>query len=135
MPCGRRLCLIGQRRQLESTSKQLNERNIPSWKTSLEDCKHRSSDVASVEVAFLRHQHGDSPVEVLHCVSADHDAETEGPQARGEYENLHIARGVLQRDVRGSPCVARAMGENSARSALSFCQEACGDAVDTISRL
>ena len=114
-------CLIGQRYQLESTAKQLNQRNISFRKTSLEDYKHCSSDVASVEVAFLRHQRSDASVEALQRVCADHDAEAEDPQVRSVYENLCVTRQTLLRDVRGCPCVVRAVGEKRARSAFSFC--------------
>ena len=80
--------------------------------------------MASVEVVFLRHQRGDAPVEALQRICADHHAETEGSQACGVYENPHIACRALLRDVRGSPCVVRAVQEKRARSALSFCQVA-----------
>ena len=53
MSPGRCSCPIGQRRQLKSTAKQLDQCSIPFWKISLEDCKHRLSDVADVELALL----------------------------------------------------------------------------------
>ena len=76
------------------------------------DCNHCSSEVASVEVAFFRHHRGDTSVEAPQRVCADHDAEAEGPQVRSVHENLYVIRRALLRDVRGCPCVVRAVGEN-----------------------